>query len=117
MLARYGERHLPMPIEYSDQHRDITVNFLIAQEGNPTTGHKWVADFDSAILQLVHREFVARGSGIGAGGIERFRFKALAAGDTRLVMTYKRRWETIARDNLVFLVRSVKEGGNLPPSP
>ena len=98
-----------MPIEYTGKHRDITVRvgeeFVIALEGNPTTGYEWEAHYDSSMLQLVDRAFSAYGPGIGSGGIELFRFKALTAGDTQLELIYKRAWETIITEDVVFHVQ------------
>ena len=95
-----------MPTEYTGKHRDITVRvgeeFVIALEGNPTTGYQWEAHYDTSMLQLVDRAFSAYGPGIGSGGIERFRFKALIAGDTQLELIYKRAWETIITEDVVF---------------
>jgi predicted secreted protein len=95
-----------MPTEYTGKHRDITVRvgeeFVIALEGNPTTGYQWEAHYDSSMLQLVDRAFSADSRGIGSGGIERFRFKAPTAGDTQLELIYKRAWETIITEDVVF---------------
>jgi len=77
-----------MATEYTGQDRFIRASvgeeFVIALESNPTTGYEWETHFESSILQLVGREFSAYGSGVGSGGIERFRFKAVTAGDTSL---------------------------------
>src|SRR5207249_4919406 len=101
-------RFVHMPAEYTGQDHDITAQvgeeFVIALEGNPTTGYEWEAHFDSSVLQLVDRQFSVLGPGIGSGGIERFRLKALAAGDTRLWLIYKRAWETTAAEDIVFHV-------------
>jgi len=97
-----------MATEYTGQDRDIAVSvgerFVIGLESNPTTGYEWEAHFDSSMLQLVDREFSAQGLGIGSGGIERFRLKALTAGETTLELMYKRAWETIAVEDIVFHV-------------
>jgi predicted secreted protein len=97
-----------MATEYTGRDRDITVRvgdeFVIGLDSNPTTGYEWEAHFDSSMLQLVDRELSAHGAGIGSGGIERFRLKALNAGETTLELTYKRAWETIAAEDIVFHV-------------
>ena len=97
-----------MMTEYTGRNREITAGlgeeFVIALDSNPTTGYECEAHFDSSMLQLVNREFSAHGVGVGAGGIERFRLKALAAGETALELTYKRAWETIAAEDIVFHV-------------
>ena len=97
-----------MPTEYTGQNRDITIrlgdDFVIALESNPTTGYAWEAHFDGSMLRLVDREFSSYGPGVGAGGIERFRLKALIAGDTLLSLIYKRPWESSAAEDIVFRV-------------
>jgi hypothetical protein len=60
--------------------------------------------FVSSILQLVDRRFSPLGPGIGSGGVERFRLRCLAVGETRLRLTYKRRWEKTAAEDIVFRV-------------
>jgi inhibitor of cysteine peptidase len=99
-----------MATEYTGANREITASvgeeFVIALESNPTTGYKWEVHFDSSILQLVAREFSAYSSGVGSGGVERFRLKALTAGVTQLELTYKRAWETIGTEEIVFRVHA-----------
>ena len=99
-----------MPTEYTGQDHKITAQvgeeFIIALESNPTTGYEWEAGYDSSILQLIDRQLSPSGPGIGSGGIERFRFRCLAVGDTRLRLTYKRRWEKISAEDIVFQVHA-----------
>jgi len=97
-----------MATEYTGRDRDITARvgeeFVIGLESNPTTGYQWEAYVDSSKLQLVDREFSIHGAGVGSGGIERFRLKALTAGETALELMYRRPWETIAAEDIVFHV-------------
>jgi inhibitor of cysteine peptidase len=97
-----------MPTEYTGQNDEITAQvgeeFIIALESNPTTGYAWEIQYDSSILQLVDRRFSPLGPGIGSGGIERFRLRCLAVGETRLRLTYKRRWERTAAEDMVFQI-------------
>jgi len=80
-----------MPQEYTASDRVISVragaDFVVVLAANPTTGHEWEAHFDAALVQLIDRVLAASGSGIGSGGTERFRFKALGPGDGQLRMT------------------------------
>jgi inhibitor of cysteine peptidase len=97
-----------MTTEYTGQNDEITARvgeeFTVALESNPTTGYGWEAHYDSAILQLIDRWFSPSGPGIGSGGIERFRFKCLAVGESRLRLMYKRPWEKISAEDIVFQV-------------
>jgi len=99
-----------MAAEYTRDDRDIgaTVGseLVIAVESNPTTGYRWQAQFDAAALALVDQRFTALGTGVGAGGIERFRFKVLAAGDSAIRLVRKRAWEAISVEDLTFRVHA-----------
>jgi inhibitor of cysteine peptidase len=78
--------------------------FAVRLAGNPTTGYTWQASVDSPNLELVGQEFEPAGEGIGAGGHEVFRFRALAAGETEIVLEYRRPWGGAARDVARFRV-------------
>jgi inhibitor of cysteine peptidase len=95
-----------MPQEYTASDRVISVraggDFVVVLAANPTTGHEWEAHFDAALVQLIDRVLAASGSGIGSGGTERFRFKALGPGDGQLRMTCRRPWESAPVQELVF---------------
>ena len=98
-----------MSTEYTGQNDEITAQvgeeFIIAIESNPTTGYGWEAHYDSSILQLIERSFSPSGPGIGSGGIERFRFGCLAVGESRVRLMYKRPWEKISVEDMIFRVR------------
>lgn len=84
--------------------------FVVELESNPTTGYQWQPDFDPAALRLVGRDFslarAAVDAAVGGGGVERFRFEALAAGVSRLSFAYRRSWEPGARDLAQFEVKA-----------
>ena len=65
----------------------------IQLESNPTTGFAWNAEFDSNFLSLVNKEFTRSSNSVGAGGIERFEFRALKSGAIVIRMIYKREFE------------------------
>ncbi|MGD2207720.1 MAG: protease inhibitor I42 family protein [Anaerolineae bacterium] len=94
---------------FHDQEQAIRVAvdeaFAIALPGNPTTGYTWEADADDRCLELVDRVFEPGSEGVGAGGHEVFRFRALAAADkTEIGFEYKRPWDASARDTKRFRV-------------
>jgi predicted secreted protein len=98
---------------YDDEGQpiDTTVNgqFVIALGSNWTTGYKWEASYDEAMLELVDGESTYEEPGeslIGAGGVEYFRFKALKTGRTEITLVYKHAWEESTPDDLtkVFVV-------------
>ena len=79
-------------------------SFAIGLAGNPTTGYTWQPDVDSQHLELLGQEFEPGGEGVGAGGKEIFRFRALAAGDTEIAFAYRRPWDKESRDTSSFRV-------------
>lgn len=94
---------------FDDPTQVITVgagrSFAIALAGNPTTGYTWQAEVDEQYLQQLGQEFEPRGQGVGAGGQEVVRFRALQAGETEITLRYKRPWQAEARETKQFSVR------------
>jgi inhibitor of cysteine peptidase len=78
--------------------------FAIELAGNPTTGYMWQPDVDSQHLELLGQEFEPGGGGVGAGGKEIFRFRALRAGDTEIAFAYRRPWDKGSRETSSFQV-------------
>lgn len=71
-------------------------NFEINLESNPTTGYSWVPEFDKNYLELANKDFVQQNTDkqvVGAGGTEKFQFKALKTGETKINFYYIREWE------------------------
>lgn len=62
----------------------------ISLSSNPTTGFAWTAEFDPKFMRLIKKEFSPLANTVGAGGTERFEFKALKSGLTELRMIYQR---------------------------
>jgi len=97
---------------YSDSGQTISVavdqEFIIALGSNPTTGYRWEPDFDQAIIALVESKYEpgkkARDGVVGAGGVEFFKFKTLKTGQTRIILSYQRSWETESIDQKVFTI-------------
>ena len=79
-------------------------NFAIELAGNPTTGYTWQVHADGQYLELLGQEFEPGGEGVGAGGQEVFRFRALAAGETEIDCEYRRPWDKEVRDSKRFRV-------------
>ncbi|MBA7680556.1 hypothetical protein ES703_88876 [subsurface metagenome] len=75
----------------------VNQDFIIALDCNPTTGYSWQESFDRNIVELVEKSFEtgkeAKAGIVGAGGVERFRFKILRTGETEITLIYKRPWE------------------------
>jgi inhibitor of cysteine peptidase len=95
-----------MTMEYTRQHGVIKVRqgdeFMVALDANPTTGFQWEPRFEADALQLLERRPPTPGPGVGAGGVERFRFKAIGQRTSRLVFAYRRPWDTQAAEELSF---------------
>ena len=95
-----------MTIEYTRQHSVITARhgdeFVVALDANPTTGYQWEPRFEADALQLLEHRPPTPGPGIGAGGVERFRFKVTGLRPTRLLFAYRRPWDSRAVEELSF---------------
>ena len=88
---------------FDDPARPITVHpgteFGLALKANHSTGYEWVLVDSAGLgpLRLVGREYsipwAARGRN-GAGGSERWVFRAVSAGDGVVALVYRRPWET-----------------------
>ncbi len=86
---------------------------VVTLESNPSTGYQWeVVAVDTAVLQQMgEAEFlpaVSTGKQIvGAGGMERFRFKALKVAESSLKLVYRRPWEKGAEPAGTFLIQII----------
>ncbi|OEC84826.1 MULTISPECIES: protease inhibitor I42 family protein [Methanobacterium] len=80
------------------EEKKLTVNvnekFNITLESNPSTGYKWISEFDSNSLKLVNETYIPdMPIRCGSGGYQIFTFKALKTGKTDLTMKYIMPWE------------------------
>jgi len=86
--------------ELTSEERELKAGeeFEISLVANPSTGYAWeVAELDESKVQLVSDNFVegsASGQVVGAPGQTVLKFKALASGQTRIKLVYRRAWET-----------------------
>lgn len=78
--------------------------FAVVLEGNPSTGYTWQVSADEHYLELLAQEFEPHGQGVGAGGKEVFRFRALGPGQATIACEYRRPWDRTARDVASFEV-------------
>lgn len=86
--------------EYSDPWTTIVVEegeeFAIVLESNPTTGYQWklAEPLEEEVVVLTGMEFEeAEEELLGAGGEERWTFKAEKRGETTISLAYVRPWE------------------------
>jgi len=89
---------------FDDPAKPVTVaagsEFDVALKSNQSTGYQWVL-MDSAALGPLR--FVSKGYALpreyrdnnGAGGTERWTFRAPTAGEGVVSLAYKRPWETV----------------------
>ena len=97
---------------YTDSGQAITIGvkqeFIIALGSIPTTSCGWQGNYDETIIELVEKTYQpgeeAKKVGVGAGGVELFRFKALKRGETRITMTYKSPWGEEIVNQKIFTV-------------
>jgi predicted secreted protein len=78
--------------------------FAVRLAANPSTGYTWHAEVDARCLEQVGQQFEPAGGGIGAGGYETCRFRALVPCETKIRFEYRRPWGGEARDTQRFEV-------------
>lgn len=96
-MKRYADPETAIQIAAGDR-------FAIELAGNPSTGYTWQVQVDRRHLELLSQEFEPGGEGVGAAGVEVFRFRALASGETEVACAYQRPWEKESRDTKRFQV-------------
>lgn len=86
----------------SDELMNVNSNnpdFTISVPANPTTGFQWtVIDYDKALLNLTHSQYVKPNSKlIGAGGVMKFTFDRNSGvaypASTEITLKYARPWQ------------------------
>jgi inhibitor of cysteine peptidase len=83
----------------------LNKEFTLSLDSNPTTGYRWEAEFDIALLTLKRSDFERSNSrSIGASGIERFTFMPIKTGETEIIMNYKRPWENKSAESRSFRI-------------
>jgi inhibitor of cysteine peptidase len=96
-VKRYADPEAAIQVAVGEQ-------FAVELAGNPSTGYTWQVRVDGRLLELLGQEFEPSGDGVGAGGVEVFRLRALAAGETEIACAYQRPWDTESRDTRRFRV-------------
>jgi inhibitor of cysteine peptidase len=65
---------------------------------NPSTGYRWHADIDPAVLAQQADRYEGGREAIGAGGTRRLTFTTLRSGSTQLRLEKRRSWSREAID-------------------
>lgn len=85
-------------VDMEDNGKQINLHsgqtLVVSLEAQPSTGYTWeVVELDELILrQQGDPEFQPASGGIGASGVQIFRFEAVSAGETNLKMIYHQLW-------------------------
>lgn len=97
--------------QFSDSTKEIHLKageqFSIILESNPSTGYKWVPEYDKEIIELIDDRYESLNKNqqiVGAPGKQIFVFKALKKGDTEIKFEYGRSWEKVSIDSRVFRI-------------
>lgn len=68
--------------------------FTIKLASNPTTGYGWNLQYNHQLLKLVSSTFIPSNSKLtGAPGVQKYIFKAIKKGNTKIDLTYVRSWD------------------------
>ena len=91
------------PVVIQDQQSDCPLSLspgqplVLTLPSNPTTGFRWVMRENGApVLQLLGPEVYStpeEAGVVGSAGVSTWRFRAVARGDGRLSLDYRRPWE------------------------
>ncbi len=103
--------------EFRDPAKMVEVEkgdeFAIVLESNPTTGYQWklAEELETEIVVLVQTEYEAPDTELlGAGGEEKWTFKAENVGETTITLAYVRPWEEEAAEEQVGTEEGAEEG-------
>ena len=99
-LACSGQQRQPVTLSI-DSIGMVTLaldqELVLRLSSNHTTGYRWHAKKLPAMLQqvgeAVYTRDAATSGAVGAGGMEEWRFKAVARGTGTLELVYQREWE------------------------
>ncbi|HML05885.1 MAG TPA: protease inhibitor I42 family protein [Methanobacterium sp.] len=84
-------------IEEKELNVKLDEKFKIKLESNPSTGYTWIPEFDSDFLKLVKSKYLKPQDSVnplvGNPGTQKFVFKAIKTGETKITMKYVRPWE------------------------
>jgi len=104
----------PVYLTAADSDRQVVLKkgqtVAISLEANPTTGYTWeLAECDqSVIVRQVEPSYAAsRPTRAGSGGLESWRFRAKAKGETEVLLVYRRPWEEKDEPERTFGIRVV----------
>lgn len=89
-----------------------TKDYTIELDGNPTTGYEWTCS-DSNNLVSINSKYNNDSSMIGSGGKYVFTITPLKEGNTQIICTYKRNWETSESDEVYTLDIEIDENLNI----
>ena len=78
--------------------------FGLTLEANPSTGYLWHEYFDTNVLRLVEKSYLAT-RGVEKPGFTCYTFKALTAGESSIAFEYKRPWENAPEKEFTVGVR------------
>jgi predicted secreted protein len=67
---------------------------VVALDESPTSGYRWAVDaVEPTVLTAVGDEYTPSSSGLGGGGVHRFRFDVAGTGASRIRLALRRSWD------------------------
>jgi len=96
---------------YTMENSGSTINlglddpFEIELESNASTGYSWnIVSFDSTVIkQMGEKVYTSNDDKPGSPGLATFKFSTIGAGETTIVLVYKRNWE-----NMLYTTKHLK---------
>ena len=103
-LRRLTERDLGSSLELQ-----LGDQFEVVLSGNPTAGYQWEDSFwDKTVLKLLGPpNYKQRSAAVGSGGEFAFTFEAVAVGQTKVELVYRRPFERTTKPRKTFEITAV----------
>ncbi len=100
----YPEGKIPFAEDYGFELEQKTDEFIIKLDGNPTTGYEWIVKekTDNIEVESMFASGTPQEGTVGAGGKYFFTVKGLKEGKGKIVLEYKRAWESEAVNEISY---------------
>jgi inhibitor of cysteine peptidase len=86
--------------------------FVILLESNQTTGFQWAVQLDSNFVEFKGKQYITDEAGegmVGVGGQEKFTFIASQTGNTEIILSYSRPWESVQPEKTLIYNITITE--------
>lgn len=97
----------------SEVRVQLGASFVLELPAHATGGYMWQLARDPEVAVLREERILPAGPALGAPAVQEFEFLATRPGESRLVMEYKRPWESTLTERLELTVVVASESFGL----